>query len=175
MKSLRIQAVYDNDEFDYEYGTNEYIKHKPTHINRGALQGVYAIAKMEGKEPIFIVVHKNELLKIQKISKSGGSAYSAYNNGTDVFNIMQSKVALKLLFKTLPKTENESLIRTLELDNKFDYDKTVRIEASEDGYQIIENEKTTQNALVETKFEEIEIKQTEAHKQMSEQQIFNEE
>jgi recombination protein RecT len=175
LKSLRIQAVYDNDEFDYEYGTNEYIKHKPTHTNRGALQGVYAIAKMEGKEPIFIVVHKNELLKIQKISKSGGSAYSAYNNGTDVFNIMQSKVALKLLFKTLPKTENESLIRTLELDNKFDYDKTVRIEASEDGYQIIENEKTTQNALVETKFEEIEIKQTEAHKQMSEQQIFNEE
>jgi recombination protein RecT len=45
MKSLRIQAVYENDEFEYEYGTEEYIKHKPTHTNRGALKAVYAIAK----------------------------------------------------------------------------------------------------------------------------------
>ena len=27
MKSIRVQAVYENDEFSYEYGTNEFIKH----------------------------------------------------------------------------------------------------------------------------------------------------
>lgn len=174
MKSLRIQAVYENDDFEYEYGTEEYIKHKPTHGVRGALKAVYAIAKMENIEPMFIVVHKNELLKIQRLSKSGGSAYSPYNNGTDVFNVMQSKVALKLLFKTLPKTDNEALIQTLELDNKFDYEKSVRIEANDTGYEIIEDEPTNQSAMEEKKMKKIEVKQTEAHKQMSEPELFNE-
>ena len=167
MKSLRIQAVYENDEFSYEYGTEEYIKHKPTHANRGALQAVYAIAKMEGIDPMFVVVHKDELIKIQKLAKSGGSEYSAYNNGLDVFNVMQSKVALKLLFKTLPKTDNEILIKTLELDNKFDYDKSVRIEANEHGYEIIENEETKQSAMQEKEMEAIEVTQTEAHKELT--------
>lgn len=167
MKSLRIQAVYDNDDFDYEYGTEEYIKHRPTHSNRGALKAVYAIAKMDGIDPMFVVVHKDELIKIQKLSKSGGSAYSPYNNGTDVFNVMQSKVALKLLFKTLPKTDNEALITTLELDNKFDYDKSVRIEANENGYEIIENEETKQSAMQEKEMKAIEVTQTEAHKELT--------
>ncbi len=167
MKSLRIQAVYDNDDFDYEYGTEEYIKHRPTHSNRGALKAVYAIAKMDGIDPMFVVVHKDELIKIQKLSKSGGSEYSPYNNGTDVFNVMQSKVALKLLFKTLPKTDNEALITTLELDNKFDYDKSVRIEANEHGYEIIENEETKQSAMQEKEMEAIEVTQTEAHKELT--------
>ena len=167
MKSLRIQAVYENDEFSYEYGTEEYIKHKPTHSNRGALQAVYAIAKMEGIDPMFVVVHKDELIKIQKLAKSGGSEYSAYNNGLDVFNVMQSKVALKLLFKTLPKTDNEILIKTLELDNKFDYDKSVMIEANEHGYEIIENEETKQSAMQEKEMEAIEVTQTEAHKELT--------
>ena len=167
MKSLRIQAVYDNDDFDYEYGTEEYIKHRPTHSNRGALKAVYAIAKMDGIDPMFVVVHKDELIKIQKLAKSGGSEYSAYNNGLDVFNVMQSKVALKLLFKTLPKTDNEILIKTLELDNKFDYDKSVRIEANEHGYEIIENEETKQSAMQEKEMEAIEVTQTEAHKELT--------
>ena len=105
--------------------------------NRGALSGVYAIAKMENIEPLFVVVHKEELLRIQKLSKSGTSNFSPYNNGTDVFNIMQSKVAIKLLFKTLPKIDNESLISVLENDNKFDYKKGTSIKASKDGYDII--------------------------------------
>lgn len=171
MKSLRIQAVYENDEFEYEYGTEEYIKHRPTHTTRGALKAVYAIAKMENIEPMFIVVHKNELLQIQKLSKSGGSAYSPYNNGTDVFNVMQSKVALKLLFKTLPKTDNEALIETLELDNKFDYEKSVRIEANDSGwgYEIIEDEATNQSALEKKKMQKIKIAETPAYKEMSKQ------
>lgn len=158
MKSIRIQAVYDADEFEYAYGTEEYLKHKPAHSNRGALKCVYAVAKLEGIDPIFVVVNKDELLRIQKLSKSGSSEFSPYNNGTDVFNIMQSKVALKLLFKTLPKTDNEILIRTLEFDNKFDYQRNVRIQADEKkGYVIVEKEETKQSALAEVPLEPLQI------------------
>jgi phage RecT family recombinase len=161
MKSIRIQAVYSNDEFSYEYGTHEYIKHKPCMVGeRGALVGVYAIAKMEGIEPLFVVVHKNELDKIQGLSKSGNSNYSPYNNGTDIFNIMQSKVAIKLLFKTLPKVDNDSLIKVLEMDNKFDYDKNTRIRSTEDGYEIIEEAQKV-SALEELDMPEIELSKSE--------------
>jgi hypothetical protein len=133
---------------------------------RGNLIAVYAIAKMEGIEPLFVVVHKNELDKIQGLSKSGNSNYSPYNNGTDVFNIMQSKVAIKLLFKTLPKVDNDSLIKVLELDNKFDYDKGTRIRSTEDGYEIFEEaQKVT--ALEEAEIPEIQLIQTEEHAKLS--------
>jgi recombination protein RecT len=166
VKSVRIQSVYENDEFDYEYGTNEYVKHKPIMKGpRGALTAVYAIVKIDGIEPLFVVVHKPELDRIQKLSKSGGSSYSPYNNGTDVFNIMQAKVAIKLLFKTLPKTDNEALIKTLELDNKFDYQKNVKIVGEETGYDIIEEEQKV-DALKEVEMEEIEIHTTEEFVQL---------
>ena len=167
VRSIRIQSVYENDQFDYEYGTNEYIKHKPTMVgSRGNLTAVYAIAKIDGIEPLFVVVHKPELDRIQKLSKSGGSSYSPYNNGTDVFNVMQSKVAIKLLFKTLPKTDNEALLKVLELDNKFDYGKNVKIVGEETGYDVIEEEQKS-NALEEKTLDEIFVNTTDNFKELS--------
>lgn len=160
VKSIRIQSVYENDEFDYAYGTSEYIKHKPKMGERGKLVAVYSIAQIEGIEPLFVVVHKNELDKIQKLSKSGNSQYSPYNNGTDVFNIMQSKVAIKLLFKTLPKTDNDALIKVLEMDNKFDYEKNVKISATETGYELVETEAKV-TALETVEMPEINIHETD--------------
>jgi recombination protein RecT len=167
VKSIRIQAVYEHDEFTYEYGTNEYIKHKPIMVgNRGNLTAVYAIAKIDGIDPLFVVVHKPELDKIQKLSKAGGSQYSPYNNGTDVFNVMQSKVAIKLLFKTLPKMDNEALLKVLELDNKFDYEKNTRIVAAESGYDVIEEEQKV-TALEEKSLDEIFVSTTDNFKELS--------
>ena len=165
MKSIRVQAVYEHDDFSYEYGTNDYIKHTPRMIgNRGSLVAVYSIAKMQDIDPLFVVVHKEQLDEIQKLSKSNNNKYSSFNNSTDVFNIMQCKVAIKLLFKTLPKTNNEALIRVLELDNKFDYDKSVIISATENGYEVIEKEHKT-SALMQTKIEPINIVVTDALKE----------
>ena len=153
VKSIRIQAVYEGDEFEYEYGTQEYIKHKPNIFAKGErkLIAVYAIVKIQDIDPLFVVVHKAQLDELKKISKS--SSEFAKN---DVFNIMESKVAIKLLFKMLPKTSNEVLMTALELDNKFDYDKTTRIVATEKGYELIETEGKTK--VLETKeIEPIEI------------------
>jgi phage RecT family recombinase len=165
IKSIKVQAVYENDEFSYEYGTSEYIKHKPIIIGeRGKLIAVYAIAKMQNIDPLFVVVQKQQLDEIQKLSKTNNSKYSPYNNSTDVFNIMQCKVAIKLLFKMLPKSNNEALIKVLELDNKFDYDKNVIISATEKGYEVSEKESKT-TALSEITIDPIEIVVTDALKE----------
>tara|TARA_R110001592_G_scaffold57934_5_gene176046 strand:- start:1287 stop:2129 length:843 start_codon:yes stop_codon:yes gene_type:complete len=167
LKSFRIQAVYENDEFDYAYGTDEYIKHKPSHTNKGKLVAVYAIAHLKDTNPMFVVVHEDQLNEIQKLSKSGNSNYSPYNNGTDVFNIMQSKVAAKLLFKTLPKSNNEVLTKVLDMDNKFDYEKNVSISVNtEGGYDVIEQKSNTKQ-IEDKKMPEINPDQSEAHLEMT--------
>jgi recombination protein RecT len=164
IKSIRVQAVYENDKFDYEYGTSDYINHKPlVKGDRGGLIAVYCVIKMQGIDPLFVVVHKDQLDEIQAMSKSGNSPYSPYNNSTDVFNIMQCKVAIKLLFKTLPKSDNGILIKALEMDNKFDYEKNISIYATEDGYELKEREVKT-SALQEAKIEPINVVLTEALK-----------
>jgi recombination protein RecT len=141
VKSIRIQAVYSEDFFEYEYGTSEFIKHRPNYVsqNNKKLIAVYAIAKIEGIDPMFVVVHKQQLDELKKLNKTNDQ-YKKF----DVFNIMESKVAIKLLFKTLPKTDNETLLKILDLDNKFDYDKNLKISASENGYELVEIENNTQ-------------------------------
>lgn len=140
VKSIRIQAVYSEDFFEYEYGTTEFIKHRPNYIaqNNSKLIAVYAIAKIEGIDPMFVVVHKQQLDELKKLNKSNDQ-YKKF----DVFNIMESKVAIKLLFKTLPKKDNENLLKVLDLDNKFDYDKNLKISATENGYELVEIENNT--------------------------------
>lgn len=40
------RTVYENDDFDYEEGTNDFIHHKPARGERGALTHVYAVAHL---------------------------------------------------------------------------------------------------------------------------------
>jgi phage RecT family recombinase len=165
IKSIKVQAVYENDEFSYEYGTDEYLKHKPKIFGeRGSLICVYAIAKLENLEPLFVVVNKEQLDEIQNHSKTYKNKYSIETSSLDVFNIMQCKIALKLLFKMLPKSDNKVLINALELDNKFDYDNNIIISATNDGYELIEKERKS-NALEHKQIEPIEVKVTDALKE----------
>ncbi len=43
IKTLEARCVYENDEFNIEYGLNPNLIHKPTFVNRGELIGVYAV------------------------------------------------------------------------------------------------------------------------------------
>lgn len=145
LKSLRMQAVYENDEFDFQYGSTEYIRHIPAANNRGSLVRVYAMAKIEGVDPLFVVIGMDELAEIQKLSKAATSQHSPYNNGTDIFNTMQSKVAIKQLFKVLPKTGNELLIKAMDTDDKVESKKAnsfMRLDEDELPYAAVIDEAT---------------------------------
>ncbi len=45
--------VHANDEFDYEYGTNAMLRHRPAKENRGAAIGYYVIAELQGNAKPF--------------------------------------------------------------------------------------------------------------------------
>lgn len=120
--------VYKNDTFDYGYGLEPYLVHKPLRNgDRGALDCVYAVVKLkDSDEPVFTVVEKKELDAIKDISKAKDSSFSPYNSGTDVHNWMQVKVAIKKISKLIPKTPE--IANVINIDDKV----TSRFKASAD-------------------------------------------
>ena len=61
--SIDMQTVHENDMFDYEYGTNSYIKHKPALKERGEILGFYCVAKMQGGASVFKFMSIKECLE----------------------------------------------------------------------------------------------------------------
>ena len=44
IQSIYAHAVHENDEFEYELGLHPKLEHKPSHGDRGAFIGAYAVA-----------------------------------------------------------------------------------------------------------------------------------
>ena len=68
-----VQAVYENDAFDFELGDNERIVHKPALKNRGPIIGAYSIVTMKDGERSREFMSAEEIDAIRKRSRSGGS------------------------------------------------------------------------------------------------------
>lgn len=68
--SVNCAAVYENDAFDFEYGTDAYLRHKPTNDNRGKLAWAYAIFKTKDGYCEFRVLTKEDVEKRKNVSKS---------------------------------------------------------------------------------------------------------
>ena len=68
-----VQAVYENDTFDFCLGDEEHITHKPYLANRGKLIAVYSIVTMKDGEKSREVMSVEDVLAIKARSRSGSS------------------------------------------------------------------------------------------------------
>jgi recombination protein RecT len=68
-----VQAVYENDQFDFCLGDEEHITHKPNLANRGKLIAVYSIVTMKDGEKSREVMSVEDVLAIKARSRSGSS------------------------------------------------------------------------------------------------------
>lgn len=95
--SLVSRAVYENDEFSYEFGLKENITHKPAMDDKGALVAVYAVALLKDGGHQFDVMSKREVnaIRAQSKSKDSGPWVTHYEE-------MAKKTVLRRLFKWLP-------------------------------------------------------------------------
>jgi recombination protein RecT len=107
---LDAQAVHENDYFDYAYGLDPYLKHKPALTDRGKVVAYYAVAGLTSGARIFVVLSPEEVKALRggKTGSSGGIA--------DPMHWMERKTALRQLFKLLPKSP--LLARALNADEK---------------------------------------------------------
>jgi len=68
-----VQAVYENDQFDFCLGDDEHITHKPTLASRGKMIAVYSIVTMKDGEKSREVMSVEDVEAIRRRSRSGQS------------------------------------------------------------------------------------------------------
>jgi recombination protein RecT len=123
-KSLDAQTVHAEDDFDYAYGLEPRLVHRPSlREDRGEVIAWYAVATMTNGGSAFIVMSRSDVEKIRKRSR-------ASDNGpwkTD-YDAMAKKTCVRQLFKLLPKSA--------ELSRAMAADEGVRTDWSEDAIDI---------------------------------------
>ena len=109
-KTLRAEAVYEQDDFDYSYGTGAFLRHKPSLKRSGKPLAFYAHATLTTGAEAFVVLTADEV-KALRGGKSGP-------NGSipDPQQWLSRKTAIRQLIKLLPKST--SLAKIDEVDEK---------------------------------------------------------
>ena len=109
--SIDMHTVYENDVFEYNYGTNKHLNHCPKLGDRGKPIGYYAIAILANGGSIFKVMSRQECIEHGK-KHSKNFENSPWKTDTDA---MCKKTVLIQLAKLLPKSIE--LQKALAMDN----------------------------------------------------------
>lgn len=129
-KNIEARVVYENDTFEYEYGLEPKLVHKPAMKDRGKPIYYYAVFTLVNGGFGFEVMSKEDIdIHKNKYSQAAGSKYSPWNTSYDS---MAKKTALKQVLKYAP-------IKT-EFARKINEDETIKSEISNDMGDIMPEE-----------------------------------
>jgi recombination protein RecT len=116
VSNVYAHAVYEKDDFDYEYGTNQFLKHKESREkDRGGIVYFYAMATLKDGKAIFEVKTKEEVDKIRATSRAKDS-----EPWTKWYVDMGRKTVLRGLMKWLPKSAEQN--RALKVEESLERD-----------------------------------------------------
>jgi recombination protein RecT len=94
--SISAQVVSENDEFDFSYGLEPCLHHKPNLKDPGEPIAVYAVARLVGGGHQFEVLSLNEIEAAHMASKARSGPWETH------WKEMARKTAVRRLFKYLP-------------------------------------------------------------------------
>ncbi len=97
-KHLESNFVCENDLFEYEEGSNPYLRFRKARGDRGRITDYYALATLTTGAVAFVVLTPEEVKELRR-GKVGSSG-----NIPDPQHWMERKTVLKQLFKMLPKS-----------------------------------------------------------------------
>lgn len=150
--SIAAHAVYSNDFFEYEYGLNEKLVHRPDieSVDRGHIVAFYAIAHMKDQGYAYEVMSNAAVKEIMLNSQSKGK----HGPWKDHYEEMGRKTAIRRLSKFLPLSVE--MVTALDLDEKASLGKEQDLSGALDCEWTIEEEKhIAQSAGVNTETGEI--------------------
>lgn len=145
LKTLEAHIVYENDEFNIEYGLNPKLIHKPNFRNRGEAIGVYAVYHLNNGGYAFDFMTMEEIKEHKAKHSKTGTAWAKD------FNSMAKKTVIKRLLKYAPlKIEFVTALANDEQSPTIDF--------TEDNELIILNEDVND---IEENQEEVEVGKNE--------------
>lgn len=120
--SISAHEVCENDDFEYELGLDEKLRHKPALTDRGAVILYYAVFRTKAGGSGFAVMSVEDIKNhSKKYSKAAGSSYSPWSTN---FDAMAKKTVIKQALKYAPiKTEFVRVVST---------DETIKTNIAED-------------------------------------------
>lgn len=126
MQIIQAQAVYENDEFEYELGLNPKLVHRPVLRDRGEVILFYGLFKLVNGGFGFEVMSKEDMDAYAKeYSKGFDSSYSPWKNN---YVGMAKKTVIKQALKYAPlRTDFRKALST---------DETIKSEISADMSEI---------------------------------------
>lgn len=98
IKSISARTVHEGDEFHYQYGLDEDLRHVPC-AHPGELTHAYMVAQFKDGGHYFLVMTKAEIEEAKKRSPSANSAKSPWH--TD-YEAMARKTVIRRSFPYLP-------------------------------------------------------------------------
>ena len=106
--------VKEGDDFDYQRGTDEFLRHRPPLDGQpgGAFRYAYAIATLRHGIKKFVVLDQDDINRIR--ARSGAGDSGPWN--TD-FNAMARKTAIRQLITLLPRSRGkDTMHRAIEAE-----------------------------------------------------------
>lgn len=125
VKKVVVQAVYENDLFEYEYGTDQYLKHRPAgskvvgmvRLQKGKLVAAYCMVFFTNGDSNFVVCDQEMADYAKSCSDAKNSKYSPWNKPGEV-HWMWIKTAVHRMAKTIPMSPE--LQRAINLNQSAD-------------------------------------------------------
>ena len=131
---VQAHIVYENDDFECEFGLEPKLVHKPADKNRGEAVKVYAMFKTKSGGYGFEVMSMDEVKKhAEKFSQTAKSSSSPWKTN---FEEMAKKTVLKKCLKYAPMKSD--FVKAVVQDE------TVKSEIAEDMYEV--HDETIYNA-----------------------------
>lgn len=143
VQSIQAHEVHENDEFEYSYGLDGTIRHKPALKDRGPVIAYYGVWKTKDGGYGYEVMSVDDVISVRdQYSKAADSKFSPWATN---FDAMAKKTVLKRALKYAPlKTE---FARALSQDNtiKTTIAPDMANEPDETNYTDIEAEQVPDN------------------------------
>lgn len=152
VQSLSVHEVYAGDVFEFEYGLNEKLVHKPNvdiEPNPEQITHVYAVAHFKDGGYQVMVMSRKQIETVRKRSKAANSGPWV----TD-YAAMARKTVLRQFAKYLPMT--------IEVQRQLAQDETVKTELAEDMTEVPTIIDLSSDAYVQVEDGPITAAQTEA-------------
>ncbi|MBQ7014296.1 MAG: recombination protein RecT [Oscillospiraceae bacterium] len=139
VETVQAQCVYENDEFECEYGIEPKLRHKPARTDRGDLVSVYALFRTKSGGYGFEVMSIEDIRKhAAKYSQAYSSSYSPWKTS---FEEMAKKTVIKKVLKYAPlKTDFAKAVSQ---------DGAVKSELSEDMFEVSSDIDFVETEIVE--------------------------